>query len=85
MDPPKSFVAYGIIEDIINWRMRRAVYGLRPAPRAWGQERDSKLRQARIPLEGGKHGVFEQSHVYPSVLMLVEEEEGGPFKSRPGA
>ena len=45
--PPKVWVTLGLVAEGTLWTLRRAVYGLRCAPRAWGLERDRQLRQAK--------------------------------------
>ena len=42
--PPQIWVQLGVIPADTLWTLRRAVYGLRCAPRAWGLYRDEKLR-----------------------------------------
>ena len=42
--PPRSWVRLGLVPEGELWVLRKAVYGLRLAPRAWGTERDSKLK-----------------------------------------
>ena len=44
--PPKMWERLGLASPGTLWTLRKAVYGLRCAPRAWGLERDRQLRQA---------------------------------------
>ena len=44
--PPQIWVELGVIQAGTLWTLRKAVYGLRKAPRAWGTFRDSKLRSS---------------------------------------
>ena len=41
--PPNSWVRLGIVPPHTLWTLRRAVYGLRCSPKAWGDERDRKF------------------------------------------
>ena len=50
--PPKIWVTLGLVGQDVLWTLRRAVYGLRCAPRAWGLERDRKLRKATWTSQG---------------------------------
>ena len=43
--PPKMWERMGLVAPGTLWTLRKAVYGLRCSPRAWGLERDSKFRQ----------------------------------------
>ena len=43
--PPRAFVDAGLAAPGEVWTLHRAVYGLRVSPKAWGLERDSKLRE----------------------------------------
>ena len=42
--PPQIWIELGVVPPDTLWTLQRAVYGLRCAPRAWGAERDRKLR-----------------------------------------
>jgi hypothetical protein len=80
VEPPRILVQYGIIQGGYKWRAKHAVYGLRQAPRAWGQERDNQLRKARVSMGNGKYAVLEQSHVDSTVWLVMED--GGESESK---
>ncbi|WP_353239609.1 reverse transcriptase domain-containing protein [Limnohabitans sp.] len=80
VEPPRILVQYGIIQGGYKWRVKHAVYGLRQAPRAWGQERDNQLRKARVSMGNGKYAVLEQSHVDSTVWLVMED--GGESESK---
>ena len=42
--PPNSWIRMGLVKAGTWWTLRRAVYGLRCSPKAWGEERDRKFR-----------------------------------------
>ena len=42
----------GLVDDGVLWTVRKAVYGLRVSPRAWGQERDRQLRKVTWMVDG---------------------------------
>ena len=44
--PPPVWTELGVVPPDTLWTLRKAVYGLRMAPRAWGLFRDEKLRAA---------------------------------------
>ena len=48
MRPPAIWTKLGLVPAGTLWTLRRAVYGLRVAPRAWGLERDFQLREVRL-------------------------------------
>ena len=50
--PPRSWVRLGFVREGELWVLRKAVYGLRIAPRAWGTERDDKLKKVTWKAEG---------------------------------
>ena len=50
--PPKSWLRLGLVAEDELWVLRKAVYGLRIAPRAWGTERDGKLRDVKWTAAG---------------------------------
>ncbi len=44
LKPPAAVVKAKLIEPGSLWLIRKALYGLRQAPKAWGVERDRKLQ-----------------------------------------
>ena len=52
---PNVFAEAGVTDFGEVWIVRKAIYGLREAPRAWGDERDAKLRPLRIVHNGMVH------------------------------
>merc|ERR1712240_621720 len=51
---PNSWTRLGLIPPGTFWTLRRAVYGLRQSPKAWGDERDRRFRELHW-----KHGEIE--------------------------
>ena len=43
--PPQALVEFGVIPPGTVWKLQKAVYGLRIAPKAWGLERDQAMRK----------------------------------------
>ena len=74
--PPKILSEFGLVPEGSIWRARRAVYGLRVAPRSWGIHRDRELRKLRITV-GGRQCRLAQSHVDPAMWAIIED---GPHK-----
>ena len=48
--PPRAWIRMGLIAEGTLWTCRKAVYGLRVSPRAWGLERDKKFRAVTWPV-----------------------------------
>ena len=72
--PPKSWVRLGLIPEGTIWVLRKAVYGLRISPRAWGTERDSRIRQVTWTAEGKKY--FLQQCTTDSQVWRIVESRG---------
>ena len=51
--PPKVFQLAQVQCSQQLWRVDRALYGFRRSPRLWGQFRDRRLREAKIPYGSG--------------------------------
>ena len=43
--PPPVLVTMDIVKPNTVWHVKKAIYGLREAPRLWQKERDQKLRR----------------------------------------
>ena len=58
LKPPRAFVEAGLAQPDECWTLRRAVYGLRISPKAWGLERDAKLLALSGAAYGATHSQF---------------------------
>ena len=70
--PPQIWVDLGVVEPGTLWVAHRAIYGLRQSPRAWGNERDEKLRAARWT-HAGDSWRLQQCQSDSQVWKLVRE------------
>ena len=77
--PPPILVKMDIVKPDTVWHVKKAIYGLREAPRRWQQERDKKLRDLEFKYQD-KLAHLVQSYIYPSLWFIVE----GPKESTPG-
>ena len=57
--PPQIWVELGVIPAGTLWTLKRAVFGLRIAPRAWGLFRDSELRSLRWTVTGEEYKLLQ--------------------------
>ena len=73
MRPPPVFIKFGLVKENTLWRAIKAIYGLRVAPRAWGDERDENFRVVVIDIEAVPHKL-RQSMVDPAVWSVVKLE-----------
>ena len=76
--PPAIWVKMGLVPQGTLWTLRKAVYGLRVAPRAWGEERDRQFRQltAKTTAAEGrsKHGIrLRQCAADSQVWMIIPD------------
>ena len=53
--PPNSWCRLGIVPHGTLWTLRRAVYGLRCSPKAWGDERDRKFKSLVWEYDGHQY------------------------------
>ena len=53
VQPPALWVAWGIVDKDVAWKLRKAVYGLRQSPKWWSDERDRRLRELRVTVGSG--------------------------------
>ena len=62
--------------DIVNpntaWQVKKAIHGLREAPRLWQKERDQKLRELEFQYTE-KLAHLVQSHIHPSLWLIAED------------
>ena len=73
--PPRAWVRMGIVKGSELWTLRKAVYGLRVSPRAWGIERDLRLRELSIKA-GDQQYHLKQSRMDSQVWMIAEKNQG---------
>ena len=57
--PPNVLVRLGLVQPGIVWKLKKALYGLRTSPKAWGEERDQKLGQVKWDTPQGKVGLVK--------------------------
>ena len=76
---PPILVKMDIVKPNTVWHVKKAIYGLREAPRLWQQERDQKLRDLEFKYKD-KLAHLVQSHIHPSLRFIAED----PRVSTPG-
>ena len=69
--PPPILVKMDIVKPNTVWHVKKAIYGLREAPRLWQQERDQKLRDLEFMYKD-KLADLVQSHIHPSLWFIAE-------------
>ena len=61
-----------IVKPNTVWQVKKAIYGLREAPRLWQKERDQKLRELEFKYND-KPAHLVQSHIHPSLWFIAED------------
>ena len=69
--PPPILVKMDIVKPNTVWHVKKAIYGLREAPRLWQQERDQKLRALEFECKD-KLAHLVQSYIHPSLWFIAE-------------
>ena len=69
--PPPILVKMDIVKPNTVWQAKKAIYGLREAPRLWQKERDQQLHELEF-LHQDKLAHLVQSHIHPSLWFIVE-------------
>ena len=72
--PPPILVKMNTVKPNAVWHVKKAIYGLREAPRLWQAERHQQLRELQF-LYQDKPAHLVQSHIHPSLWFI---EEGPP-------
>ena len=58
MRPPQALIEFGLAQPGTVWKVLKAIYGLRIAPKAWGVERDKQLQTMEIKVkEASTHNI----------------------------
>ena len=69
--PPPILVKMDIVKPNTVWRVKKAIYGLREAPRLWQQERDQQLRELQF-VYNDRTAHLVQSYIHPSLWFIAE-------------
>ena len=69
--PPPILVKMDIVKPNTVWHVKKAIYGLREAPRLWQQERDQQLRELEF-VYNGRSAHLVQSYIHPSLWFIAE-------------
>ena len=77
VQPPAVWVRMGLVEAGTLWTVRKAVYGLRVSPRAWGQERDSKFAQIAWSVDGQTYRL-KQCYTDTQVWKVIRVGQPSP-------
>ena len=75
--PPPILVKMDIVKPNTVWQVKKAIYGLRDAPRLWQKERDQKLCDLEF-LFHDKLAHLVQSHIHSSLWFIAD----GPLLAR---
>ena len=77
--PPPILVKMDIVKPNTVWRVKKAIYGLREAPRLWQQERDQQLQELQF-VYNDRSVHLVQSYIHTSLWFIAE----GPRESTMG-
>ena len=69
--PPPILVKMDIVKPKTVWHVKKAIYGLREAPRLWQQERDQQLRELEF-VYNDRSAHLVQSYIHPSLWFIAE-------------
>ena len=69
--PPPILVKMDIVKPNTVWHVKKAIYGLREAPRPWQQERDQQLRELEF-VYNDRSAHLVQSYIHPSLWFIAE-------------
>ena len=75
--PPKVFVDAGVCAEDEIWVIKKALYGLRQAPRAWGTHRDKALAELAFKATDGSELRLNQLRTDPCVWQLLRTDVQG--------
>ena len=69
--PPKIFVEAGVCHEDEIGVIKKALYGLRQAPRAWGTHRDAALAKLSFTSPDGSEVWLNQLRTDPCVWQIL--------------
>ena len=68
--PPPILVKLVMVKPNTAWHVKKAIYGLREAPRLWQKQRDQKLHDLEFMYKD-KLAHLVQSHIHPSICFIA--------------
>ena len=51
VSPPAILRRLGLVQPDVYWKLKKALYGLRCAPKKWGIERDATMTDMKVQLD----------------------------------
>ena len=69
VQPPAVLVRMGLVKPGVMWKLNKALYGLRCAPKRWGEKRDAMLKEARCSV-GDIEATFEQCETAKGIWKI---------------
>ena len=73
MQPPRILIRLGLVQEGEMWMVERALYGLREAPKLWGDHRDAQLSTMEFKLNDIQIA-FNQSFAGENLWILREKD-----------
>ena len=69
VQPPTILVRLGLVKPGVMWKLKKALYGLRCAPKRWGEERDATLNGQTVEVDG-EQATMQQCETAKGVWKL---------------
>ena len=79
---PNILIQAGVVPKGTTWLVKKALYGLRQAPRAWGITRDEFLRNCGWKSSTGEHCKLRQAVSDSAVWMIERPRKREPQRCR---
>ena len=72
--PPPILIRLGLVQPGVMWLLKKALYGLRVAPKRWGLKRDDTMTSMKVDVEGEEAELIQRNAAKGLWKIVLHEQ-----------